>query len=514
MSQGQQLPDPELINAKSLDFAKPKLFFKNIGCYTATSTYIHVRIPFNFSQILDTKSTIEQHYQVLLNKHEDPFKTIAKTTTDVSLITILASIEDFQDVIKALPQTTEIGLLGRPKCFVALGIAIAAAALSSYNAYRITELNNKISALKSKTDLLVDISHLHEAHLHHLEEKTDATNKLLADLLESNIWFTTKITDAVEKKFQSVVHHHENVIKSAQHHRLAPGALPHCVLHEILNHTLSVAKKRNMVSFVNYASDLFQVEVSHLYDPKTLQFTLIVHIPLVSNANLLELYKFLPLPIHFNFSANVSITSDVGQNSLLAIGHTKSFQTISSSDLHSCLHLGDTFFCKGRKVMETSFKKSCLGSLYLTNSDAIQNSYKFKIAEASERIFELAENTWAVYSTGTINTNQVCQARNTIQTRQINSGDTITVEPGCYIQTMDHVNSADESETIEIQRKTMDWTGELAELFGRANTDDIHRAIQGLQTKYNGEFDASELFKELDQIKPAEAHWTFTSPAP
>jgi len=185
MSQGQQLPDPdpELINAKSLDFAKPKLFFNNIGRYAATSTYIHVRIPFNFSQILDTKSTIEQHYEVLVNKHEDPFKTIAKTTTDVSLLTISASIEDFQDVIKAT-QTTEIDLPGRPKRFVALGIAIAAAALSSYNAIWMMELNNKISALKSKTDLLVDVSHLHEAHLHHLEEKTDATNKLLADLLE------------------------------------------------------------------------------------------------------------------------------------------------------------------------------------------------------------------------------------------------------------------------------------------------------------------------------------------
>ena len=209
MSQGQQLPDPEpeLINAKSLDFAKPKLFFKNIGRYAATSTYIHVRIPFNFSKILDTKITIEQQYQVLLDKHEDPFKTIAKTTTDVSLMTISASIEDFQDVIKALPQTTEIDLPGRPKRFIALGIAIAAATLSSYNAYRITELNNEISALKSRTDLLVDVSHLHEAHLHHLEDKTDATNKLLADLLESNVWFMAKITDAVEKKFQSVVHH-------------------------------------------------------------------------------------------------------------------------------------------------------------------------------------------------------------------------------------------------------------------------------------------------------------------
>ncbi len=62
-------------------------------------------------------------------------------------------------------------------------IAIGAIAMSSFNAYRITELNSEILALKSKTDLLVDVSHVHEAHLHHLEEKTDATNKLLADLL-------------------------------------------------------------------------------------------------------------------------------------------------------------------------------------------------------------------------------------------------------------------------------------------------------------------------------------------
>jgi hypothetical protein len=101
MSHSQQLPDPdpELINAKSLDFAKPKLFFKSIGRYTATLTYIHIQIPFNFSQILYTKNTIEQHYNTLLDKHEEQFKTIAKTTTDISLITISASIEDFQDLI-------------------------------------------------------------------------------------------------------------------------------------------------------------------------------------------------------------------------------------------------------------------------------------------------------------------------------------------------------------------------------------------------------------------------------
>jgi hypothetical protein len=178
MSHGQSLPDPdpELINMKSLDFVKPKLFFKNIRHNVATSTYIHVRIPFNFTQILDTKNTIEQNYDKLLDKHEETFKTIAKTTTDVSLLMISASIEDFQDVIKALPQSTEIAIPGRPKRFVAIGLAIAAMAMSSFNAYRITELNLEILALKSKTNLLVDFSHLHKAHLHHLEEKTDATN--------------------------------------------------------------------------------------------------------------------------------------------------------------------------------------------------------------------------------------------------------------------------------------------------------------------------------------------------
>jgi hypothetical protein len=34
-------PNPELINMRSLNFAKPKLFFKNIGHYTATYLYIH-----------------------------------------------------------------------------------------------------------------------------------------------------------------------------------------------------------------------------------------------------------------------------------------------------------------------------------------------------------------------------------------------------------------------------------------------------------------------------------------
>ncbi len=40
-------------------------------------------------------------------------------------------------------------------------------------------------------------------------------------------------------------------------------------------------------------------------------------------------------------------------------------------------------------------------------------------AQAQEKIFELAENTWAIYSTGAIDTKQVCPAKNTIKPHQI-----------------------------------------------------------------------------------------------
>jgi hypothetical protein len=133
------------------------------------------------------------------------------------LAKIKSSLEDFQDIIKALPQKSEISMPGRPKCFIAIGISIAAMAMSTFNTMRITQLDTGIHTLKEKTDLMLDMVHLHEKHLHHLGEKLEQTNKLLADLLESNIWFSSKVTNVIQKKFQSVVHHHENVVKSAQH---------------------------------------------------------------------------------------------------------------------------------------------------------------------------------------------------------------------------------------------------------------------------------------------------------
>jgi hypothetical protein len=50
-----------------------------------------------------------------------------------SLAITEGSLEDFCDIIKPLPQKTEISTPGRPKQFITLGISIAAMAMSTFN---------------------------------------------------------------------------------------------------------------------------------------------------------------------------------------------------------------------------------------------------------------------------------------------------------------------------------------------------------------------------------------------
>jgi hypothetical protein len=78
---------------------------------------------------------------------------------------------------------------------------------------------------------------------------------------------------------------------------------------------------------------------------------------------------------------------------------------------------------------------------------------------------------------------------------------------------MDHIISADESETIEVKIKTMDWAGEITDLFHYRNKETIHQAVQGLHTRYNGEFNATILLEQLVQLQTLDPHWAFTSPA-
>jgi hypothetical protein len=242
---------------------------------------------------------------------------------------------------------------------------------------------------------------------------------------------------------------------------------------------------------------------------------IILHVPFVETENLLPLFEFISLPIYFNFTANVSVIPDVGKADLIAIGNTEAFQTLSTSDLANCKRLGNTFFCDGRSVLQTNIVENCLGSLYLGSSSLIKANFKFHIDSTREKIYNLGNNTWVVYSIGTIAMNQVCPRDNSLLPPTIKSGQTVTVKQGCNIPTMDHLISADDSEDHQILNSWLDWTMTLSQLFNHDDNEHLTAMIMDLRQTIHGDFDASHLIRRLETVrKPFSAyHWRFTSPA-
>jgi hypothetical protein len=398
-------------------------------------------------------------------------------------------------------------------------MSAAALTLATFNTAKISHLETQVAHNNKRLDHLVDITMLHEQHFKAVDKKLDDVSNKLAMLLKINKVHFAKMTNFMEQKFRTAVAISERLIRTAYSNRLSPTALQHDALIEIVKYVNEVAANSDLLTFIHNPSDLFLVETSYVYKPDEKTFVLVLHVPLVTPHNLMPLFKFIPLLVYFNFTSNVTVTPEIGSNNLIVVGHSESYQLLSSSDLQNCNKLGDTYFCKGRNVLLKDLTKTCLRALYLANHTNIQTRCKFTVDRAQEKIFRLDSHT--VYSLGKISTNQVCPKVKSISTVQISSGQTIQINPSCYIRTMDHIITADDSEEIEILDKWLDWTWTLPQLFQQPKSEVVISAIDRLQTKISGRFDADVLIQELETMtKEAKAlakesilnHWIFTSP--
>jgi len=156
---------------------------------------------------------------------------------------------------------------------------------------------------------------------------------------------------------------------------------------------------------------------------------------MVSSTNVLNLFKFFANAFTLQFHGQHLHYSRLGQANLLAIGHSKSFQTISRSDLHSCLYLRDTSFSKGRKVTETSLQKSCPGALYLTNTKAIQTKVQGSWGQGDKFWIGrkclghmLDGDNWHIWSMSDLEHDQTTPAQ--VQWHSLNQPRMLYLDPG------------------------------------------------------------------------------------
>ena len=139
--------------------------------------------------------------------------------------------------------------------------------------------------------LLVDISHLQENHLKNLDMRANLQEAVMKELINHNPTDMVSANMAIEKQIDKTVRKVTSAISHAQIHRLAPGVYDLEALQSVVDHVKAVAEKHQYSNFVNHVSDLYQLETSYVFNPQTLVFSTILHIPMVKKENLLNLYR-------------------------------------------------------------------------------------------------------------------------------------------------------------------------------------------------------------------------------
>jgi hypothetical protein len=201
------VPDPELrlLDANAATPAKLQLLFRPSLKYAASTHFIHVRVPFNFSKLLETPANIFQTYHAYIDKWPEPFRTQVEEVAEISKSCLEDKLNDFSNMLAALPEYEIVSHNKRFLDLISFGMSATALTLATYNTARISKLETQIAQNNKRLDHLVDITSLHEQHFKAVDKKLDNVAEKLALVLRINKVHFAKMTDFMEQKFGTAV---------------------------------------------------------------------------------------------------------------------------------------------------------------------------------------------------------------------------------------------------------------------------------------------------------------------
>jgi hypothetical protein len=164
MNGAQAVQDPSLLDSNFIEPSKLQLWFWPSGKFAACTHFIHIQVPFNFSQLLQTPDLIFNQYHHYIKRWPEPFHTQGEEVAEISQSCLADKINDFVDILDVLPQHT---VFTRDKDYlnlVALGMSTVVLTLSTYNSAHISTLEMQIIYNNKRMDHLVYIYNLHENH--------------------------------------------------------------------------------------------------------------------------------------------------------------------------------------------------------------------------------------------------------------------------------------------------------------------------------------------------------------
>ena len=163
--------------------------------------------------------------------------------------------------------------------------------------------------------------------------------------------------------------------------------------------------------------------------------SVLLHIPLISPSDRMQLYKFVPSPQHY-IGKNYQIMIKTDQDFLAINSDATLYATFSS--LENCISMRDTYLCQKSLIHKTG-RRDCLSNLYAGNKEAsetcefrVEKMKPYGIRLSSDQLFyNPAQNS----SSFTVK----CEADDEIRRFNVKQASIISIVPGCTLTTKEFI---------------------------------------------------------------------------
>ena len=189
-----------------------------------------------------------------------------------------------------------------------------------------------------------------------------------------------------------------NTVSMAQLGKLNPDQITLEALASILEFLKLATSTRKLVCLVQSTRDIFTMSMSYVDNCTDKVFYFIVHIPLVQPEQVMDTFEYVSFPMTLLTSETLVALPRPGAHNILAINQNQEYQLLSSGELQHCFKLAKVHYCKGRQILKTNVCKSCLGALYVKDSEAASWYCDFQIQPANDRVFKLSWDEYLVYT--------------------------------------------------------------------------------------------------------------------
>jgi hypothetical protein len=417
---------------------------------------------------------------------------------------------------------------GRDKRQILAGIAAAGGVLGTifglFNQMEMHSIQNHVSNLEASTNMLIHVQHKNQQQF-----KIIAAEMVhLSTIIETLIQYTPALVYA-KLMFQvdDIADHLNNLldtVQQLQHQKLSIRLLDLQQLNTLHKSLQRSAQQNNWQLLINNPQDIFQLDVSYIR--KKSDVVIMVHVPCLTDNNLLTIYRYanLPLPIdtlqlapqvnrslntllpvhtindiftQFNSPASTAPTQEalylLPEADLIAIGqntgNSHRYKLLKHADLTACVQKNHIFLCEGHQVLNTDLEGSCLGSLYLQSERGVRENCKLERKPLRETVFQVSSTDHLVISPYPHTAQIFCQ-NGTHYPIRIRTMARLHLSPGCTLQLFNHTLRSDQSIRVKAEPSVFPWSFNPlllpSKLMHRAqHTDDqvnlLKQSIQTLQ---------------------------------